>query len=300
MIVKKGQYSKIEDEKEPDPIEEIPTGGEETDDLGDKEYRGPENGPPEIIKAKKFTTDKPSKILKKPMKKKDWGDLSSKSLLRNQSTLSDAAKKIIKGLKTTQPAVNWKKELKKFFDQSFKSVDWVLPNKRFLAGGDILYGRKNRGEDTFKTIVAAVDTSGSISKKQIKIFLNEIMYLAKTFNADKTIIIYCSDDIDNVDIVKKGNSPDFTKIKSTGGNRLGFAPPFKWVEDNKIKPSIFIYLTDTGGEMPDANDYGIKKYMKKVFWFICSTKLYNKPPFGTTFMAPPNAIDNSWGDLFLT
>jgi predicted metal-dependent peptidase len=157
-----------------------------------------------------------------------------------------------------------------------------------------LYGRKQTGEDTLKTIVAAVDTSGSISKKQIKIFINEIMYLVKTFDCEKTVIIYCSDQVDAHEILKKGQEPDFTKIKSTGGNSQGFDPPFQWVEENKIKPSIFIYMTDTGGSMPDPNKYGIRKYIKKVFWFICSTKLYNKPPFGRIFMAPPSAIDSSF------
>jgi len=299
MIIKKGQYSKIEDLKDEEAPEEIPPGGDrDNSKQNDGIYKGPEDTTAiEPIKAKKITSEKPSKILKAPTKKVNWGDLSSKALAKNQSTLSDEAKKILRDLKTKQPAVNWKKELKKFFDQSFKSVDWVLPNKRFLAGGDVLYGRKQTGQDTLKTIVAAVDTSGSISKKQIKIFLNEIMYLCKTFDADKTIIIYCSDDIDNVDIVKKGGQPDFSKIKSTGGNDLGFIPPFEWVQDHKIKPSIFIYLTDTGGEMPDPNDYGIKKYIKKVFWFVCSSRLYNRPPFGTVFMAPKEAIDNSY-DLY--
>jgi hypothetical protein len=293
MLIKKGDYSIIKKEEDPKDSKIAPSTGKSND--SDKYYRGPEDGEIDPVKAKKITTDKPSKIIP-PGKKPNWGDLSSKALSRNSSSLSDKAKKILKDLKTKEPAVNWKKELKKFFDQTFKSVEWVLPNKRLLSGGDTIYGRKQTGQDTLKTIVAAVDTSGSISKTQIKIFLNEIMYLCKTFDADETIIIYCSDDIDGVDIIKKGGKPDFTKMKSTGGNDLGFDPPFKWIQDHKIKPSIFIYLTDTGGDMPDPNDYGIRKYIKKVFWFICSTELYNPPPFGKVFMAPPSAIDRGGFD----
>jgi len=289
MLIKKGNYSKIGKEEEPQPIKEIPPTSE-TPKGGDKEYRGPENGPPPPTeKAKREEIKKPSKIMQgKP--KPNWGDLTAKSLSRNSNTLSDGAKKILRDLKTREPAVDWKKELRKFFDQSFKSFEWVLPNKRLLSGGDVLYGRKAVGDDTLKTIVAAVDTSSSISKTQIKTFVNEIMALCKTFDADKTIIIYCSDAIDDVDIIKKGGSPDFTKIKSTGGNDLGFIPPFQWVEDNKIKPSVFIYLTDTGGEMPDSNRYGIKKYIKRVFWFVCSAYMYNPPPFGKVLFTPVSTI----------
>jgi len=291
MRISKGNFSIVKDREDQKPPDEIPEMDPDAE-TGDKEYRGPESTdtPTSAEKAKTFKSETPSKIAKKDVKKTDWGDLSTKAFSRNGSTLSDRAKKVLRDLKTKEPLVNWKKELKKFFDQSFKSVEWVLPNKRLLNSGDMVYGRKYVGEDTLKTIVAAVDTSSSISKEQIKIFVNEIMYLTKNYNGDKTIIIYCSDNIDNVDVIKKGGQPDFTKIASTGGNQNGFIPPFKWIEKNKIKPSIFIYLTDTGGDMPDPNKYGIKKYIKKVMWFVCSSYMYNPPPFGKVLFAPTKAI----------
>ena len=238
-------------------------------------------------KAKEYKTKKKSIIHKKKL---DWDSLTNSALSRNSGTLSEEAKRRLRQFKGTEPLVNWKKELKKFFDNSFKADEWVMPNKRFLASGNVLYGRKSVGDDTLKTIVAAVDTSGSISNEQAKAFVNEIMYLCKTFDADKTIIIYCSDQIDGVDTIKKGGKPDFTKLKSTGGNACGFIPPFQYVEKNNIKPSLFIYLTDTGGDMPDPSMYGIKKYIKKVMWFICSPKMYNPPSFGKILFAPVGSI----------
>ncbi len=291
MLIKKGNYSKIDD-LGPGKGNLAPATGKKPN-AGDSVYRGPESGEAEKVKAKKILADKPSKIIKESPKP-NWGDLTSKALSRNSGSLSDAAKRILRDLKSKEPSVDWKKELKKFFDSTFKSDEWILPNKRFLAGGDTLYGRKTIGDDTLKTIVAAVDTSSSISKSQIKIFVNEIMYLCKTFDAQETIIIYCSDHIDNIDRIKKGGQPDFTKIASTGGNDEGFIPPFEWVEQNKIKPSLFVYLTDTGGEMPDPNKYGIKKYMKRVFWFICSDQVYNPPPFGKILFAPTTAIKDKY------
>lgn len=312
MLIKDGDYSVISDNKNkdntpetgnttntgkpeggdpnfedtPKKMEDIPTVGSESP--GVKTFRDFDTTGSSTQKAKEVKADKPSKIFKGDLKTPNWADISNQALSR--SKLSDKAKRLVRALKTSEPLVDWKKELKKFFDNTFKSSEWVLPNKRFLAGGDMIYGRKETGEDTLKTIVAAVDTSGSISKEQVKAFVNEIMYLCKTFDADKTIIIYCSDDIDNVDIVKKGGQPDLTKIASTGGNAKGFIPPFQWVEKNKIKPSIFIYLTDTGGEMPDPYKYGISKYRKKVLWFICSPEMYNPPSFGKILFAPVGSI----------
>lgn len=310
MLIKDGDYSVISDNKDkdkegnpenpnspskpgdpdfgdsPEKMDDIPQVGQEAPVV--KTFRDFDTPGYSTQKANVVKAHKPSKIFKGDLKTPNWADISNQALSR--SKLSDKAKRLIRTLKTSEPLVDWKKELKKFFDNTFKSTEWVLPNKRFLSGGDMIYGRKETGEDTLKTIVAAVDTSGSISKEQVKAFVNEIMYLCKTFDADKTIIIYCSDDIDNVDIVKKGGQPDLTKIASTGGNAKGFIPPFQWVEKNKIKPSIFIYLTDTGGEMPDPYKYGISKYRKKVLWFICSPEMYNPPSFGKILFAPVGSI----------
>jgi len=303
MIVKKGNYSVVPEKdkgKKPDggtdnPNASNPEFDDEIEDVkiapvgsggsGIKTFRDFDSAKKEINVEKprevqKIGTSKMAKKVQKP----NWDELSSGASSR--SNLSDEAKKMIKKLKSTEPVVDWKKELKKFFDQTFKSSEWVLPNKRYLAGGDIMYGRKQIGDDTLKTIVAAVDTSSSISKPQIKLFIKEVMGLVKKFDADETIIIYCSDDIDNVDRVKKGQDPDFTKIASTGGNMRGFIPPFQWVEKNKINPSVFVYLTDTGGEMPEPSKYGIRKYAKKTFWFVCSPKVYNMPPFGKIIHVP--------------
>ena len=270
-----------------DLMDDIPRVGDE------KPGSGVVRDPNQSIGRKIRTKAKEYKGTKKTIthkKKLDWDALANSALSRNSGSLSDEAKRRLKQFKGTEPLVNWKKELKKFFDNSFKADEWVMPNKRFLSSGNVLYGRKSVGDDTLKTIVAAVDTSGSISNEQAKAFVNEIMYLCKTFDADKTVIIYCSDDIDGVDIIKKGGKPDFTKLRSTGGNAKGFIPPFQYVEKNNINPSLFIYLTDTGGEMPDSSMYGIKKYVKKVMWFICSPKMYNPPSFGKILFAPVGSI----------
>lgn len=220
------------------------------------------------------------------MKKNDWSQIATRAF-SNTKGLSDRAKNLLGKVSSTAPKVDWKTELKKFFDHTFKGFKMVLPNKRFISSGDALYGRRRKGQDELRTIVCAVDTSGSISDDQIRVFLGEVMYLCKNFKADQTIIIYCSDNIDGIDRVKKGGTPDLGKLKSTGGNDRGFIPPFEWVEREKIKPSVFIYLTDTGGEMPDPRRYGISKYADKVIWFVCSTSVSVRPPFGKIFFTPP-------------
>ncbi len=236
--------------------------------------------------AKKQKLYGTSKILRR--KTPNWESVTQSALSRG--TLSEKTKKILSGALGEVPLVNWASELTKWFDHCLYSTETIIPNRRLLGSGLITYGTKKSGTSGLKTIVAAIDTSGSISDDQKKTFLNEVAFLAKKHNSDRLIIIYCSDDIDGVQIVKKGQPIDISVMKSTGGNSNGFIPPFKWCSDNNIKPSVFVYLTDTGGLMPDKETFGIRRYMNKVIWFICSLSIYNPPPFGKSIFMPVASI----------
>ena len=279
-------------------MEDIPEVGQETH--GGSKIRTVSGGQIKAVKASDVTGKKglKSKIYSgSKLRIADSWDLKlEKAFSGSSKGITKQVKELMNRSLGKQALIDWKKELKRFFDHSLKSMEQVLPNRRLVASGTIIYGLKRQGTDTLKTIVAAVDTSGSISQDQIKVFLNEVMYLCKVFEADKTYIIYCSDDIDGVDIVKKGGSPNLAIMSSTGGNAKGFIPPFAYVEQNKLNPSVFIYLTDTGGDMPKEEDYGIKKYSKKVIWFICSPTIYNMPPFGRTMYSPTRGIKVGLGE----
>ncbi len=222
-----------------------------------------------------------------------WSRNLNNALSSQGAKLSEKARRLIKEISTSKPKVNWKRELKKFLDQAFNKFDYALPSRRMLGGGDITYGRKKIGQDTLKTLVLPVDTSGSISKAQIKVFFEEVWSLSTKLEIDQTVIIYCSDDIDAVDVVKKGQKPDLTKWSSTGGNAKGFDPPFAYIEKNKITPSAVIYLTDSFASYPSASKYGINKYKDRVFWFICnSTSNFDRPPFGKYIHVPMDQQGN--------
>jgi predicted metal-dependent peptidase len=222
-----------------------------------------------------------------------WENATRAAMSSAGSSLSAKGKRLLMDLKTTKPKIDWKKELKKFMDSALNKWEETLPNRRFLGSGDILYGRKRAGKDTLRTLVLPVDTSGSISKEQIKTFISEVLYLSTKMDIDTTYIIYCSDDIDSIDIVKKGGKPDFGKIASTGGNAKGFIPPFAWIQEQKINPSVVIYLTDSFAEYPNKSSYGISKYVNRVFWFICEKgRNFNVPPFGKYIHVPMDSKGN--------
>lgn len=285
MIVRKGEYLIIDDTTKDKPEEIKPPEYDEKADVGattTTDIKG------EQVKSKpqKWTDNKPSITAKKGP---DWK--SALNRIISGGGISDKAKRLLRDLTYQTPLVDWKSKLKKFFDKSLTGIKTTFPKRRFVSKGIYLYGTRKEGISTLKTIVAAVDTSGSISHDQGKTFLIEVANLVQQFKADRFIIIYCSDDIHNPVIeLKKGQKPDLSLWPTTGGNAKGFLPPFEWLDKRKIIPSVFIYLTDTGGSMPTKNQFNINKYDKKVFWFVCSPTMYNKPTFGEVIFVPIAAI----------
>ena len=312
ILAKKGEYI-IED---PDLVQDSPmgSGGDKEGDSSpteiDKPPMGvetPELDPDSEIGGKyRRTLSGETGILTKEYKSKtslgkggnkeqvssNWERLKNSAL--SAGGISEKAKALIQKITSNKPKVNWERELRKFMDSSMNKYEYALPNKRFLARGEVLYGKKKADTGTLKTLVLPVDTSGSISRSQIKVFLEEVLRLATKFDIDETIIIYCSDDIHYpIDRVKKGGTPDLGLWASTGGNAKGFNPPFDWIQKNKISPSAVIYLTDSFASYPSASQYGINKYKDRVFWFICNaTDAFDRPPFGKYIHVPMDQQGN--------
>lgn len=281
MKINKGDYSVIKDvvKDKTQAMPDFPKFGEEKPGLSTTTDVTSADRPE--VKQKEVPSDVETKIKRR---KTDWKSIVSKAI--GGSGLSAEKKKLIQNQVEKKPLVDWKGKLRKFFDKSLTGIKTVFPKRRMIGSDTYMYGSKRSGVETLKVIVAAIDTSGSISKEQGKTFLVEVAHLVEQFKADKFYIIYCSDDIDQAIELKKGQHPDYSVWPSTGGNSKGFLPPFEWVKKNNIKPSVFVYLTDTGGEMPSKKDFGIAKYAEKVFWFICTPVLYNKPEFGEIIYMP--------------
>ena len=195
---------------------------------------------------------------------------------------------ISRGLnKLKEAVIDWKSELAEFIDDAVARTKYKLPNRRFIGSGDAQYGYKRYRED-FNNLVIAIDTSGSISKSMITQFLSETMKITEEYSPQETVIIYCSDDIDNVDRFEKGGQPDLTKIATTNGNQLGFSPPFKWVQENILEegetPAVFIYFTDGEASFPKSSDYDIESYQDRCIWVFLSFNgdpYRNSQPFGS-------------------
>lgn len=233
---------------------------------------------------------------------KKWDDLTNSAVNQGIIGLSKRAQDLIKQLLRDKPRVNWKKELKKFFDNENNKEEDILPNRRHLGRGDILYGTRKLNSDRLKILVVAIDTSLCpicknghcvISQGSTKVFLNECHQLSKSADYDEMIILYCSDDVGvngkgGVIRIKKGQKINFEGFTTTGGKSL--SAPFAWCEKNRIEPSAFIFMTDGLAKFPSPSQFKINRYKNKVFWVLCSdfSQASEKiiPPFGKYVWIP--------------
>ena len=148
------------------------------------------------------------------------------------------------------PKVQWEEELYKYAtDYITEEYDWKYPMKKFISSG--IYLPSLRKKEGLRTVVVAVDTSGSIMgyPKMINQFGGEISKIAEDCDVDETIIVYVDADVANVQTYTQDELP--VQLEIGGGGGTAFEPAFEWVEDNSIEPTVLIYLTDMYGSFPE-------------------------------------------------
>jgi len=256
--------------------DEPPVIGEDDNDEDGKPEKivadGPLNAP--IIKDDTNANDE-----------KDWRDDVQRARQRNAGSIPGALKGILDDM-FSKPVIDWKILLKKFVNKMAAKVEYFMPNKRFLGGGDVLWGSKRKKEG-FESLIIIADTSGSIGKNELQQFISETQNIMKEHKPKETYLIWCDATLYlPVDILKGTN--DLWKMREPrGGGGTDFRPPFKWIQENllgKKKIGPIVYFTDGFGPFPSLGEYGTDKYAKNVFWVIISPRRPNKDieiPFGT-------------------
>lgn len=167
-----------------------------------------------------------------------------------------------------EPILPWKNILKRFMTEKCNDdFSWRRGNRRFLAQG--LYLPSRVSDDAMGTMVVAIDTSGSIGQKELDEFGGEIADIHKEVRPQRLIVIYCDDEVNHVD---EFGPEDELHFKLHGGGGTDFRPPFKWLDEQKVQPRAFAYLTDGYGPFPENEpDF-------PTIWCINNTQV--TPPYG--------------------
>lgn len=166
-----------------------------------------------------------------------------------------------------KPKVSWRDILAEFLQRARFEYTWLPPDRRLVHAG--LYV-PDFGGRAVEEIVIAVDTSGSISDKELSQFLAEVraVWECGTFVLH---IVDCDAQVYHWHTVERGDA--FPRLKVSGRGGTDFRPVFKEVDRRGIVPTALVYLTDGCGTYPD------RPPPYPVLWVLC-VEGPGKPPWG--------------------
>jgi predicted metal-dependent peptidase len=149
----------------------------------------------------------------------------------------------------TDPKVDWKTVLARFLRANNKSdFSWAKPNRRFIANGMYL---PSLHTPALEEIAVAVDTSGSVSDKELELFTSETSHILLDTNPERVHFLQCDTEVCSDEEYTKDNLPLKVTYKGRGGTM--FSPVIDYINERYPNVSALVYLTDLG-----SNDFGVE------------------------------------------
>lgn len=174
------------------------------------------------------------------------------------ATLAQQAGKVPAGLRRTlegaaEAKVDWRELLRRLWSDTIPAdSSWMRPNRRHIWSGLYLPGvvREGVGE-----IAIAVDCSGSVNARQLKLFEAEIRSILEGQRPERVHVLYFDAEVHKVDTYMAG---EMLHLEPVGGGGTDFGPCFAWLDLHGIRPQTMVFLTDLYGTFPDyAPDYPV-------------------------------------------
>jgi predicted metal-dependent peptidase len=149
-------------------------------------------------------------------------------------------KRMIKDL--TAPVVNWRDLLQQQIQSIIKNdFTFARPSRRSWHMDAILPGMKNA--QTIDVCVA-IDTSGSITGEDLKIFLSEVQGIMEMYDDYKVHIITWDTQVYNPQDFTPDSSEDINSYEPGGGGGTDPHCVWQYLQDNEIEPKKLIMFTD--------------------------------------------------------
>ncbi len=219
----------------------------------------------EVRDYKQDKSDKNSNTAKQ--QEKNW-----KITLTGAAQIAKAQGKLPAGLdrmiqEILQPKLPWREILSRFITENAKNdYTWTQSNKRYLYSGLYL---PSLNVPTLGTIAVIIDTSGSISQKELDTFASELQSILTIYPETEIRVIYVDTKVAHTETI---DIYDF-HLNAQGGGGTDFRPGFEYIDKEQIMPSCVINFTDGWCDsFPERPDY-------PTLW-ILTDKTNFRPPFG--------------------
>ncbi len=179
------------------------------------------------------------------------------------------------------PQVDWREHIKGLFARRVGtgSYDWRKPDRRLIVRDIYAPGRSGFGAGT---VVIGVDTSGSIGKRELDMFLGEVAGILDDVRPQRILMMWCDAKVHRVDEANEAGDLNHIRAQGApGGGGTSFVPVFSEINSLGIEPDALVYLTDGYGDFPkDVPSY-------PVIWGDIEGKV--KFPWGDVVVIPKQA-----------
>jgi predicted metal-dependent peptidase len=187
---------------------------------------------------------------------------TAEQVQRQRGHIPGELKELIDSLYLSEEAViDWRAYLRRFNGMASKVYTKKTrrkPNKRFYGNPALKIKQK-------KNTLVAIDTSGSVSKDDLKEFLSEIHHIWKT--GTQVTVVECDAHIGRV-YEYTGTIEEAKEVTGRGGT--SYEPVMQYLWEHKDKYQNLIYLTD--GECSIERT----QPCKPVLWVHCSGRRINE------------------------
>jgi predicted metal-dependent peptidase len=201
------------------------------DDEGDGEGDGdkPGNGRPRLSEAEK-------KEIRDEIKEA----VLAAAQAAGAGNLPGGVKRMIKDL--TEPVMDWRELLQQQIESTVKSdYTWARPSRRSWHMDAVMPGMKP-GEQI--DVVIGIDTSGSITDNDLKIFLSEIKGIMESYDEYRIHVMGWDTQVHNTEVFTSDNLEDISSFEPGGGGGTDPHCVWDWLKANEIEPKKLIMFTD--------------------------------------------------------
>ncbi len=155
---------------------------------------------------------------------------------------------LLRSLELSRPGkVPWRRLLRRLAGLATARDDYTLspPNKRYLDHDVVVPGLWSA---RLSRVVVAVDTSGSMSRRELELVGAEIRRIAE--EVDEVFLL--AGDTEVREAVPPAELERFLRsVRFRGGGGTSHRPFFEWIRTRAIHPDLFIGLTDLQSFFPE-------------------------------------------------
>jgi predicted metal-dependent peptidase len=157
--------------------------------------------------------------------------------IATQAGQMQGLERVIKELQ--KPEVDWREELKPYIQQYVRNdFTWQTPSRKHILADLYLPSMRSQELDD---VVLVIDVSGSINDRIYTSFMANVKDLLEEFKMRLTIIC-CDDHI--TEVFEDVTADTICEIKPRYGGGTDFKPPFVWLAEQGIDPTLLLYFTD--------------------------------------------------------